>query len=109
MDEKKIAPDYAVSGQITPAEVKEVRARGYRSIMCNRPDDEQPGQPRFAEIEAAAREVGLAVAWVPVVSGQITDADVEAFRAKLDELPHPVFAYCRSGGRSQNLWVLAQS
>ena len=108
MDEKKIAPDYAVSGQITPEEVKEVRARGYRSIMCNRPDDEQPGQPRFAEIEAAAREVGLAVAWVPVVSGAIIDADVEAFRKTLEELPHPVFAYCRSGTRSQNLWVLSR-
>lgn len=108
MDEKKIAPDYAVSGQIMPEQVKEVRARGYRSIMCNRPDDEQPGQPRFAEIEAAAREAGLAVAWVPVVSGAITAEDVEAFRKTVEDLPHPVFAYCRSGARSQNLWVMSR-
>jgi sulfide:quinone oxidoreductase len=108
MDEKKIAPDYGVSGQITPEQVKEVRARGYRSIMCNRPDDEQPGQPRFAEIEAAAREAGIAVAWVPVVSGAITEEDVEAFRKALAELPGPVFAYCRSGTRSQNLWVMSR-
>ena len=107
MDAREITPDYAVSGQIEPEEVKEVAARGYRSIMCNRPDDEQPGQPRFAEIEAAAREAGLAVAWVPVVSGAITEEDVEAFRQRMAELPGPVFAYCRSGARSQNLWVMS--
>ena len=44
---------------------------------------------------------------VPVVSGQITEADVEDFRAAIAELPGPVFAYCRSGARCQNLWQLA--
>lgn len=105
---RKLSDEYTVSGQITPDDVQEIASRGYRSIMCNRPDGESPDQPDFAEIEAAAREAGLEVAFLPVVSGQITDEDVEAFRKRIAELPKPVFAYCRSGGRCQNLWMLSR-
>jgi uncharacterized protein (TIGR01244 family) len=107
MNAREITPDYTVSGQITAEDVAEIKRRGFRSIMCNRPDGEEPGQPDWARIEEAARREGLAVAWVPVVSGAITEADVEAFRAAMAELPRPVFAYCRSGARCQNLLVLA--
>jgi sulfide:quinone oxidoreductase len=108
MDQKEITPDYSVAPQIRPEDVAEIKARGFRSIMCNRPDGEAPDQAPFAEIEAAAKAEGLAVACVPVVSGQITEEDVERFRAAMAELPEPVFAYCRSGGRCQTLFLLAQ-
>lgn len=108
MSAREITPDYTVSGQVTPEDVTEIAAAGYRSIMCNRPDGEEPGQPRWAEVEAAARQAGLTVAFVPVVSGAITEEDVGAFRQAIDELPKPVFAYCRSGARCQNLWILSQ-
>ncbi|MBP7241283.1 TIGR01244 family sulfur transferase [Amaricoccus sp.] len=108
MTATRIAPDFAASPQITPEDVAEIAALGYRSLMCNRPDGEEPGQAPFARISAAAQAAGLAVAHVPVVSGRITAADVEAFRTALAELPAPVFAYCRSGGRCQNLWSLSR-
>lgn len=107
MDHKEITPDYSVAPQIRPEDIPEIKARGFRSIMCNRPDGEAPDQPSFAEIEAAAKAEGLPIAFVPVVSGQITDEDVERFRAAMAELPEPVFAYCRSGGRCQSLFMLA--
>ena len=81
---------------------------GIRSIMCNRPDGEDPGQPAVAEIRAEAERLGLAFAFVPVISGQITDEDVADFAAALDGLPAPVLAYCRSGSRCQNLWMLSR-
>jgi uncharacterized protein (TIGR01244 family) len=108
MTARAITEDYTVSGQITVEDVAGIARAGYRSIMCNRPDGEEAGQTPWAEIEAAARREGLAVAFVPVVSGAITEADVEAFRAALADLPKPVFAYCRSGGRCQTLWSLAR-
>jgi sulfide:quinone oxidoreductase len=107
MQTKEITPDFTVAGQIRPEDVAEIKARGFRSIICNRPDGEAPDQPDFAEIEAAARAEGLEVAFVPVISGQITEPDVEKFRAVLADLPEPVFAYCRSGGRCQNLWMMS--
>jgi uncharacterized protein (TIGR01244 family) len=102
-----VSEDYSVSAQIRPEDVAEVAALGFRSIMCNRPDDEDPGQPAFAEIARAARALGLAAVHVPVVSGSIVEENVDDFRDAIADLPGPVFAYCRSGARCQNLWRLS--
>ena len=103
-----VTPDYSAAAQIGPEDLAEIAALGYRSVMCNRPDGEDSGQPDFAEIEAAARAHGLPAAHVSVVSGHILPEDVAAFRTAIAELPGPVFAYCRSGARSQHLWQLSR-
>lgn len=105
MDIRQVTDDYAVSGQILPADVAAIKAAGYRSIVCNRPDGEQPGQPTAAEVGAAANEAGLGFRHVPVVSGAMTQDDVSAMAEALDELDGPVFAYCRSGARSTNIYA----
>mgnify|MGYP000944365633 CR=1 FL=1 len=107
MPHQILSPDFAASGQITPEDLPEIAALGYRTVMCNRPDGEEAGQPDFARIEAAAQALGLATPHVPVISGGLTPENVEAFRAAIAELPGPVFAYCRSGARCQRLWQLA--
>jgi sulfide:quinone oxidoreductase len=104
----EIAPDYSVAPQITPEEVPAIAAQGFRAIMCNRPDGEDPGQPPVDAIREAAEAHGLAFAFVPVVSGAIRPEDVAEARAALDALPAPVLAYCRSGTRSRNLWALTR-
>lgn len=105
----EIAPDYSVAPQIGVGEVAEIAALGFRSIMCNRPDGESAGQPEVTAIRAEAERLGLGFAFVPVVSGRIGAGDVEDFREALAALPKPVLAYCRSGARCQNLWMLAQA
>ena len=104
----EITPAYSVAPQIDPGDVAEIAAKGFRSIMCNRPDGETPDQTDVAEIRAEAERLGLGVAFVPVISGQIQSEDVEDFRAALETLPEPVFAYCRSGARCRNLWMLSR-
>jgi uncharacterized protein (TIGR01244 family) len=104
----EITPDYSVSPQIEPEDVAEIARLGFRSIMCNRPEGESADQTPVAEIEAEAQRLGLGFAFVPVVSGKIDSQNVEDFRQALDRLEGPVLAYCRSGGRCQNLFVLAQ-
>lgn len=104
----EITPDYSVAPQIATEDVAEIARLGFRSIMCNRPEGESADQTPVREIEAEARRLGLGFAHVPVVSGQIDGQDVEDFRQALDRLEAPVLAYCRSGARSQTLFVLAQ-
>lgn len=104
----QITPDYSVSPQITVGEVAEIAGQGFRSIMCNRPDGEDPGQTGVAEIRAEAERLGLSFAFIPVVSGDIRPENVTDFGAALEELPTPVLAYCRSGTRCQNLWMLSR-
>jgi uncharacterized protein (TIGR01244 family) len=108
MDIKQIAPDYSVSAQIQPQDVAQLKAAGFKSVICNRPDNEDPGQPSVAEIRAAAEAAGLEFRHVPVISGQMTAENVQEHAQALEELPAPVFAYCRSGTRSTNLYGYAQ-
>ncbi|MES3007729.1 MAG: TIGR01244 family sulfur transferase [Pseudomonadota bacterium] len=108
MNVKKVNESFAVTEQLSVEDVAALAAQGVKSLICNRPDGEAPGQPSYAEIAAAAQQHGMSIRHVPIVSGQVSQADVEAFGAALTELPAPVVAYCRSGTRSINLWALDQ-
>jgi len=109
MDLKKISSKFSVSPQIAAADLAAIQEAGFRAIICNRPDGEGADQPSFEEIEAAAKKAGLETAYVPVTSGLVTDDDVAAFGASLNDLPRPVLAYCRTGTRSATLWSFHES
>jgi len=108
MDIRRISDDYSVSPQIQPQDVAAIKAAGFKSVVCNRPDNEDPGQPDHETIRKAVEEAGLAFKWVPVISGQMTADNVAEQAVALEELPGPVFAYCRSGTRSANLYAGVQ-
>ena len=108
MEYRQITDDYAVSGQITPEDVAAIKEAGFRSIICNRPDDEQPGQPSAEEIAVAAAAAELIFRHIPFTSGQMTAEDVQKMAEALDEIPGPVFAFCRSGARSTNIFMAAE-
>jgi sulfide:quinone oxidoreductase len=104
MDLKKITDKFSVSPQITVDDVATLKEAGFRALICNRPDGEGADQPTFEEIEAAAKAVGIEARYVPVQTGMVKDADVEAFGTVLGEVQRPVLAYCRTGTRSATLW-----
>lgn len=108
MDIRQISEDYSVSGQISPDEVATIKAAGFKSVICNRPDNEQPDQPSHAAVQSAVEAAGLTFRYIPVISGQMTADNVADHASALAELPGPIFAYCRSGARSTNLFVAAQ-
>jgi sulfide:quinone oxidoreductase len=109
MDIKYVAPDLSVSDQILPQDVGLAAAQGFRAIIINRPDGESSSQPKYDEIEEAAKRSGLEVRYVPVQSGNVTDADVVAFNNAMHDLPAPALAFCRTGTRSMTLWALSQA
>ena len=106
MNIKTVAPEFSVSPQIFTGDIGELKAKGFRALICNRPDHEEPGQP---DIAAAAAAVGLEARHIPVRPDAISPADVAAFGRAIEELPGPVLAYCRSGGRSSALWSKART
>jgi sulfide:quinone oxidoreductase len=107
MDLHKLTDDLSVTGQVDPAEIPLLAAQGIRSIVCNRPDGEVPGQPPFSMVEQTAAAFGIKAVYLPVVSSAIGDAEVASFGKALEELPKPALAYCRSGTRSAVLWSLS--
>ncbi len=99
----------SVAGQISPADLPGIARAGFKSIICNRPDGEGPGQPAHRELARAASQAGMALAYLPVVSGRVGPQDGQAFADLLEQLPSPTLAYCRSGMRSATLWALSQA
>lgn len=105
---KKLNDAVSVSSQITLDDIQPVAQTGFKSVICNRPDDEEGEHPRSAAVSVAAKEAGLQFAYVPAVSGNITAQNVDEMSKALAELPKPIFAYCRSGARSTKLTEMAE-
>jgi sulfide:quinone oxidoreductase len=108
MNMRSVNTNFSVTGQITASDVQDIAKAGIKSLICNRPDGEASGQPSYHEIESAAKRLGLQVRYVPIVPGEVTEADVIAFREALTQLPVPILAYCRSGARSSMMWDMSQ-
>ncbi|EMP55456.1 beta-lactamase hydrolase-like protein [Marinobacter santoriniensis NKSG1] len=109
MDIRKIDDTISVSPQISVEDVAEAARLGFKTLVANRPDHEEPGQPAMADIAAAAKEHGLEWVYMPVASGNITDADVDAFAPMIRDAEKPVLAFCRSGTRCTVLWALSSA
>jgi sulfide:quinone oxidoreductase len=107
MDARKIDNRLTVSYQIQPDDLAEIAASGFKAVVCNRPDDEEPGQPSVAEIRAAAEAEGLAFHHIPTSSGNFPESVVSAFRDVRQQAGGPVFAYCRTGTRCVMIDALA--
>jgi len=109
MEFKQITPFLSVSAQLGIGDIGIAAAHGFKSIVNNRPDGESDDQPEAAALEQAAIANGLAYRHVPVVSGKVTDDDVEAFAEAMGELRGPVLAFSRTGTRSSTLWALSEA
>ena len=102
-----LTPNVSALSQPSVEDIGELADRGYRSIIGNRPDGEAPDQPTWNELNAAAHARGMKAVHIPVVAGQIGEADIRAFGEALERLPKPIAAFCRTGTRSTLLWALA--
>ena len=106
---RKLTDNIFVASQLTAADVAEVDAMNFRSILCNRPDNEQAEQPAYENIRAQADALGMAVEFQPVNGSVISDEDIDDFAENLQNLPMPILAYCRTGTRCTVLWALSQA
>lgn len=104
---KRLDDQVSVSAQIVLADIEELARRGFRTLICNRPDGEDPDQPPFEEIAAAARATGMKAVFQPVTSATLNEDAARRFAVAIEESDGPVFAYCRSGTRCTMLWTLA--
>lgn len=100
MEIRPITQDYSVFGQITAEDLPAIKQAGFRSIVCHRPDHEQPDQPTFESIKAAAAKLGIEMRHIPIGASGVTEDAVRQMVDALDELEMPMLGYCRSGARS---------
>lgn len=105
---RRVTDQLSVSPQIALADVDEAARQGFRLIINNRPDGEEPGQPPSREFEAAAAQAGIAYVHIPVRGGP-THEQVETQRQVFADADGPALAFCRSGTRSIVTWAIGEA
>ena len=106
---KKINDQLYLAGQISLSDLDSFVEAGIKTIINNRPDNEEPGQLAAEDVRSAAEDLGIEYHHLPMVNGQpLPDTLVSDFKAALENSKGPVLAHCRSGMRSSFLWALGQ-
>ena len=103
-----LKPALYVSAQIRPEDLPALKAQGIAQIICHRPDGEEPAQPAFADIAAAATALGIRALHLPVAGGQFSPDAVAQTRAALAD-GAPTLMFCKSGMRSTTAWALGEA
>lgn len=105
MDIKQHNNQFACSAQINPEDVSKLAEQGFKLIINNRPDGEAEGQPSNAEMAAAAEAAGLDYAYIPI-QRELPQTSIDILKDLLTHAKGPALAYCRTGTRSTNLWIM---
>lgn len=109
MDIRPLSDNYAVSPQIEAGDIPAIKAAGYTTVVCNRPDAEVPADQQADAIRRAAEAAGLRFVDNPVTHGALTDEIVATQVAAQRDSDGPVLAYCASGNRCSIVWALGEA
>ena len=109
MDIREICENYSVSPQIGAEDFAEISRAGYTTVICNRPDNEIPGDLHGEKMRPLAEAEGLAFHFLPFTHQTLTAEIVARHAALVEGSPGPVLAYCASGTRCSVVWSFTQA
>ncbi len=109
MDIRPLTDRVAVAPQLSPEDMPALRAAGFATVICNRPDEEVPPELGAGRMRAAAEAAGLAFIDNPVRMDALDETVVACQRAGAAAATPDAMtiAYCASGTRSTVVWMLA--
>lgn len=105
---RSVDPAFHVTGQIKPAQLPEIAALGFKTVICMRPDREGFFQPSFEDVAQAAKQAGMDAHYLPVIPGHFSDDQARQLKDLLASQPGPVLAYCASGMRCAAAYDMAK-
>lgn len=101
-----LTPFLAVAGQLAPVDFAEIARLGFRTVVNNRPDGEEPGQLGTRQEAVHAWRAGLAYRHVPAAKIDVLEDHVlDPLVRVLAGAVGPVLLHCRSGLRSTIMWA----
>lgn len=109
MQIRQVTPRYSVSPQIAPEDMEAIRAHGFTTVICNRPDEENPPDWQAAAMAEAAKAAGLDFVVIPLTHQTMTPDNIARQDAAVTGSDGPTLAYCASGTRSTVIWSLARA
>lgn len=110
MNIRPLTEQLYICPQLTEANIADAVKLGIRTVICNRPDQEEPDQPDFATVQQQLEQAGIRHnLFQPVTAPTINTADATHFADLLAQAEQPVLAFCRTGTRSTLLWGYGQA
>lgn len=106
---RPLAPDFAISPQIDPADLPQIAQAGYTTVICNRPDGENPPSHQAAVMEAEAAKAGISFVYNPMGGGGLSMDMIDEQAEAIAGSEGKTLAYCASGMRSAMLWAFAMT
>lgn len=103
-----LTENFSVASQIAADDIREIAAAGFRTLINNRPDDEEPGQLASGVARSQAETLQVAYHYLPFTASSLTLTEIEAFERLMAEADGPVIAHCRSGTRCYLLWAASE-
>ena len=98
----------SITGQITPDQVSIIAENGFKTIINNRPDGEEPNQPTSAAIEAAGTKAGLAYKGGSFAGSGVDQNHSEEYATFFNQAQQPILLFCRTGNRSTGIYEAAK-
>tara|TARA_R110002051_G_scaffold72457_2_gene130947 strand:- start:558 stop:992 length:435 start_codon:yes stop_codon:yes gene_type:complete len=108
MQTQPLETDVEITSALTVEELEQVKAKGFKTVICNCKPGESAEFPGEEAYRRKATEIGLQWAHIPVTPGDYSQADIAAFAEALKQLPRPILAFCRTGKRATHLWAYAK-
>ena len=103
----QLSPDYSVASQILVEDVATILRAGFKSVICNRPDQENPVYCQIKAVKTAVLAAGLEFAENFFDSHSFGLDKVQRQAQLIKQLPSPVLAYCASGNRCSVIWAFS--
>src|SRR3546814_12554931 len=97
MQIRRLDDRISVSPQITTDDLAVLAEAGYRTVVINRPDAEEAGQPEGAPIGLVAETPGLDYTAIPLDHTDLSHPPIDAVRAAPYRARRPALAFRRPG------------
>lgn len=105
MDLRQITETYSVTPQIEPSDVATLAAMGVKTLICNRPDMENPPALQAAAMQAEAEKHGIDFVFNPFQGHTMSQDHVDEQADAIADAEGPVVGYCASGNRCTVVWA----
>ena len=105
---KPISAQVSVTGNMDGDKFAKLMRQDFQSVIVNRPDEESGNIITAAALKQIADQHNIRFIYQPVISGQISEKDIQTFAEYYNNLPKPILMVCRSGSRSTQLYQAAK-
>jgi uncharacterized protein (TIGR01244 family) len=103
-DTKKVSDNLSVAGQVTPKELQQLAAEGFKSVLNLRASDEAGF---LNDEQQQAKDLGLEYANVPLQPKQSDQELTQQAIEIVNDLPKPILIHCAGGARAGGIALIA--